>query len=145
MTHFLQDILRQPAELRAALERLRGPDREALRDAVAVLERADHVYLTGIGSSLHAAINVAPLFHRAGCPVYLLDAAELVHFTKLSRNSAIVALSRSGRSIEIVQLLSKARQASASVIAVTNAADSPLANQSQVAIIVPWTSIMASR
>ncbi len=137
MTHFLQDILRQPAELRVALERLCGPDGSALREAAAVVERADHVYLTGIGSSWHAALNAAPLFHRAGCPVYMQDAAELVHFTKLPRNSAIVALSRSGRSIEIVQLLSKAKQPLASVIALTNSPDGPLAKEAQAAVIVP--------
>ena len=38
MTHFLQDILRQPGELRIALERLRGLDRPALSDAAAVIE-----------------------------------------------------------------------------------------------------------
>src|SRR5262249_22855435 len=129
MTHFLQDILRQPAELRTSLDRLIGPDRAALREAASVLEHADHVYLTGIGSSWHAALNAAPLFHRAGCPVYVQDAAELVQFTKLPPHSAIVALSRSGRSIEIVQLLSKAGPASAGVIALTNAPDSPLARE----------------
>ena len=137
MTHFLQDILRQPGELRIALERLRGPDRSALSDAAAAIERADHVYLTGIGSSWHAALNAAPLFHRAGCPAYVQDAAELVHFTKLPRNSAIVALSRSGRSIEIVQLLSKAKQAHATVIGLTNSADGTLAREAHAAIIIP--------
>ena len=127
MTHFLQDILRQPAELRIALARLHGPHRLALAEAAAAIQRADHVYLTGIGSSWHAALNAAPLFHRAGCPVYVQDAAELVHFTKVPRNSAIVALSRSGRSIEIVQLLSKAKLAHATVIGLTNSPDGPLA------------------
>lgn len=137
MTHFLQDILRQPAELRVALEQLHCQDSPVLNEAAAAILRADHVYLTGIGSSWHAALNAAPLFHRVGCPVYLQDAAELVHFTKLPRESAIVVLSRSGRSIEIVQLLSRAREAHATVIALTNSADGPLAREANAAIIIP--------
>jgi glucosamine--fructose-6-phosphate aminotransferase (isomerizing) len=61
----------------------------------------------------------------------------LLHFATIPLGSVIVAISRTGRSIEIVRLLAKAEESGASVIGITNCADSPLARESAVAIVVP--------
>src|ERR1700693_6280721 len=137
MTHFLDDILRQPEELRRALDYLRGAGQNTLQTAAATVMRARHVYLTGIGSSWHAALSVAPLFHQAARPVYMLDASELLPFATLPPEAVVIALSRSGRSVEIVNLLAKARESRAIVIGITNSPDGPLAQEAQIAIVVP--------
>ena len=77
MTHFLQDILRQPQELQRALEHWTGRGKSALDAATSAALAAKHVYLTGISSSWHAALNAGALFSAHGRPVYLHDAAEL--------------------------------------------------------------------
>src|SRR5207302_1574739 len=94
MTHFLKDILRQPEELRRTIELLAGPNgagRRALAAATAAVRGARHVYLTGIGSSWHAALNLSVLFHQHAHPVYLHDAAELLTFANFPQDSAITA------------------------------------------------------
>ncbi len=137
MTHFLRDILRQPEELERTIEYLSRPRLPALGAATAAIRNARHVYLTGIGSSWHAALNVGALSYQSGRPVYMQDAAELLQFATFPPDAAIIIISRSGRSIEIVQLVAKARAADATVIAVTNAPDGPLAKQAQISIVVP--------
>jgi glucosamine--fructose-6-phosphate aminotransferase (isomerizing) len=137
VTHFLRDILRQPDELRRTLAYLSGDGGSALDAGVAAVRGARHVYLTGIGSSWHAGLNVAALFHGGGRPVYLVDAAELVQFAAIPAESVLIVISRSGRSVEIVQLLAKARESGATVIGITNAADGSLAREAQIAIVVP--------
>ncbi len=137
MTHFLRDILRQPTELRRSLEHLSGDGRSALDAAVAAVRPARHVYLTGIGSSWHAGLNVSVLFQLAARPVYLVDAAELVQFATIPAGSVLIVISRSGRSVEIVRLLAKARESGSAVIGITNAADGTLAREAQIAIVVP--------
>ncbi len=137
MTHFLRDILRQPKELKRTLEYLSGPGRGALDAAVAAVRSARHVYLSGIGSSWHAGLNVSALFQGGGRPVYLVDAAELVQFAAIPAESVLIVISRSGRSVEIVQLLRKAREGGATVIGITNAAEGALAREAQIAIVVP--------
>src|SRR6266852_1743930 len=91
MTHFLRDILRQPIELQRTLEHLSGAGRSALDPAVAAVRAARHVYLTGIGSSWHAGLNVSTLFQLAAKPVYLVDAAELVQFAAIPAGSVLPA------------------------------------------------------
>ena len=138
MTHFLRDILRQPEELQRTLDYFSGAaGRGSLDAAVAAVRAARHVYLTGIGSSWHAGLNVSAMFQLAARPVSLVDAAELVHFAAIPAESAIIVISRSGRSVEIVQLLAKAAKSGATVVGITNAPDGALAREAQIAIIVP--------
>jgi fructoselysine-6-P-deglycase FrlB-like protein len=137
MSHFLRDILRQPDELQRTLDHLLGAGRGALGAAVAAARAARHVYLTGIGSSWHAGLNVSVLFQLGARPVYLVDAAELVQFAAIPADSVLIVISRSGRSVEIVQLLAKAREGGATVIGITNAPDGALAREAQIAMVVP--------
>ena len=137
MTHFLRDILRQPEELKRTLDYQSGPGGGALNGAEAAVRSARHVYFTGIGSSWHAGLNVSTLFQLGAQPVYMVDAAELVQFAAIPPDSVLIVISRSGRSVEIVQLLAKARESRATVIGITNAPDGTLAREAQVAIVVP--------
>ena len=137
MTHFLRDILRQPVELQRTVDHLTHTGRQILETAAEALHSARHVYLTGIGSSWHAGLNVSALFQLGARPVYLVDAAELVQFAAIPAGAAMIVISRSGRSVEIVQLLAKARESGATVIGITNAADGTLAREAQIAMVVP--------
>jgi glutamine---fructose-6-phosphate transaminase (isomerizing) len=136
-THFLQDILRQPAELHRTIDYLTGPGENALLKASSLVRSSRNVFITGIGASLHAAIGAASIFQEAGHPAHVQEAAELLHFTTIPRDSIIVAISRTGRSIEIIQLLAKAAASGATVVGITNSPESPLARESKVAILVP--------
>src|ERR1700733_13993831 len=123
MTHFLQDILRQPQELERAIGHLSGPGRPELEAAADAIRKARHVFLTGMGSSWHAAFGAGAIFFRAGRPVYMQDAGELVQFATFPKESVVITISRSGRSAEIVQLLAKARESGATVVGITNTAE----------------------
>ncbi len=80
MTQFLRDILRQPNDLKRTIDFLSGAGRPALDAATTAIRGARHVYLTGIGSSWHAALCAGTLFNLSGSPVYLYEAAELLEF-----------------------------------------------------------------
>ncbi len=137
MTHFLQDILRQPQELDRTFDYLTGAGRRGLQAAADAIRKARHVYLNGIGSSWHAAFGAGAIFPSAGRPVYMQDAGELVQFATFPAESVIIDISRSGRSAEIVSLAAKAREGGAKVIGITNSADGVLARETQFPILVP--------
>ncbi len=136
MTHFLQDVLRQPNELESVIDHFCNESRTTLEMAGKAIRNASHVYLTGIGSSWHAALNAGSIFHEGGFPVHAQDAADLLHFVTLAENSVIIMISRSGRSAEITKLLTKAHQSKAAVIGITNSPDGPLAGEAEVPIVV---------
>jgi D-arabinose 5-phosphate isomerase GutQ len=56
-------------------------------------------------------------------------------FAEIPQEAAVVLLSRSGRSIEIVRLTEKCRASVASIVAITNSPDSVLAISSDVALM----------
>src|SRR5215467_11406761 len=136
-THFLQDIIRQRTEMQRVLEYLLGGGEGPLRAAESLMSSTSTVFLTGLGASWNAALCAGSLFLQNGRPVYMQEAGELLHFTALPPGSVVIALSRTGRSIEIVQLLAKAAAAGIPVVGITNSADSPLAHQAEVALVVP--------
>src|SRR5205814_330971 len=134
MTKLLQDILREPAELARCLAYTLGPGRAELDAAAALLREAEPVVITGIGSSWHAGMAVEALFQAGGRAATLVDASELLHFTRIAPGAAILALSRSGRSGELVSLLRLIQRAGAQLIAITNTPDSPLALAADVTL-----------
>jgi glutamine---fructose-6-phosphate transaminase (isomerizing) len=138
-THFFSDILRQPVELRHVLDHFSGEGIHDFSRAACTIRDASQVMITGIGASLHAAIAAASLFNAQSGrdTVSVQDASELLHFTTLPRKSVLIILSRSGRSVEIVKLLEKARQNGATVIAITAVAGTPLSRESQIPLVIP--------
>jgi glucosamine--fructose-6-phosphate aminotransferase (isomerizing) len=136
VTHFLEDILRQPAELQRTIDYLGGAGQRQLAEAAAALRSARHVYLTGIGSSWHVALTAGPLFSLGRRPVYMHDASELLQFVTIPPDAVLLVISRTGRSIEIVRLLEKARACDTLVIGVTNSEDGALAKEAQIPIVV---------
>ncbi|HEY6401882.1 MAG TPA: SIS domain-containing protein, partial [Blastocatellia bacterium] len=130
----LNDIIKQPQELIGALRSLLGKERARLDQATFILNQAKSVYITGIGASWHAAVAAGSFFHAAGRPVSLIEASEILRFSRVAPDSAVVIVSRSGRSVEIVNLLGEARSAGAKIVAITNTPDSPLALESDAAI-----------
>jgi glucosamine--fructose-6-phosphate aminotransferase (isomerizing) len=61
----------------------------------------------------------------------------MVQFAAIPAGAVLIVISRSGRSVEIVQLLAKARESGATVIGITNSPDGALAREAQIAIVVP--------
>ena len=135
-TRFLQDILRQPSEMRRAIEFLTGPGKDALCAARSLIESSRGVVLTGIGASWHGVMSASTFFDLAARPVVIQDAGELLHFTSIPWK-VVVAISRTGRSVEIVKLLAKAKASGAAIIGITNCEDSPLAKGSDIPIVGP--------
>ncbi len=132
MTRLMADILRQPAEWRGCLARLR--DSAAVRDAGRLLAAASDVIVVGIGASGHAAQALGARFASAGRPVQVADASELLLQESFRPGAVCLLLSRSGKSVEIVGVAERARRRGATLIAVTNAPESPLGAAADVVI-----------
>src|SRR5262249_18265274 len=134
VTELLKDILNEPGELQKSLAHTLGPGRSALETAANLLKGAEAIYITGIGSSWHAGMAVLAMLQAHGRAAVLIDASELLHFARIAPNAAIIALSRSGKSVEIVNLLPLARRAGARIIGITNTPNSPLGQEADVTL-----------
>jgi len=133
---YCNDILSQPQALADTLEGLE--DSRTLQTLAKRLNRGEfrRVVLTGMGSSFHGLhpLNIDLLGH--GLAPLMVDTSELIHYQRgwLDRATLIIAVSQSGRSAEIVSML-RANRSRATVLAVTNTPDSPLARNSDACVL----------
>lgn len=133
--NYFRDLLSQPAALKDTLEGLQ--ESKELNSLRARLHRGKFksVVLSGMGSSFYGLNPLLLQLSEAGFPVVHLETSELIHYRRrlLSPDSLVVAVSQSGRSVEILRLLEVIRRRVA-LIAVTNTPDSPLAKRSDAVV-----------
>lgn len=136
MTAYLEDILAQPAALRATLEGLAAtaPLPAWAHDLKA--SGFSRLVLTGMGSSFHALHPLLLRLVQQGICAQMIETSELIHHAMalLEAGSLVVAVSQSGKSIEIVQML-KRLGPGCRVIGVTNTHGSPLAQQAGAVVL----------
>jgi glucosamine--fructose-6-phosphate aminotransferase (isomerizing) len=129
-----KDICKQPVQLARSLSYMFGKGWPAMEAASEALRGRGPVIISGIGASWHSGMAMQAQLLACGCPVLLIDASELLHFAQVPEGATVVLLSRSGKSTEIVQLIEKCRSRSATIIAITNQADSPLAQGADIVL-----------
>jgi glutamine---fructose-6-phosphate transaminase (isomerizing) len=126
---FMTEILDQPDALRRAAALLSGQEylfasMESLRDQHGPL------LLTGMGSSFHACQAAASALGQRGVLSVTTNTAELLHFQweTAAAASAVVLISQSGRSVEVLRLAHKLGSLAhrPRLIAITNGTDNPL-------------------
>jgi len=133
---YLRDILDQPRALEDTLDSLGTTP--ALMSIASRLRSGEfgRVVLTGMGSSYHALHPMSIALVNQGFTAMMIETAELVHYYNrlFRRETLIVAVSQSGQSAEMVRLL-EANHRQSALIAVTNTAESPLAQCADAAIL----------
>ena len=133
---YFRDILDQPSAMMETWKGLKA--QPFLVDLIARLRRGDftQVVLTGMGSSYHALYPLyLELVDQRLNPI-VMETSELIYYGQrfFDSSTLLVAVSQSGRSIEIMRMLELNRKR-ASVVGVTNNADSPLAKQAEAAVL----------
>jgi len=130
---YLRDLLAQPQAVADTVAGLR-----ALGPLPARALACARIVLTGMGSSLHAQHPLQLRLVRAGRTAFMVETGELVHTQSalLDARTLVIAVSQSGRSAELVQLLDlvASRVAPPFVIGVTNTPDSPLAMRADAVV-----------
>jgi arabinose-5-phosphate isomerase len=123
--------------LRATLDHhLKGPFQTAVTTLAAARGR---VIVTGIGKSGHIGQKVAATFASTGTPAFFVHPSEASHgdLGMITRDDVIVAISWSGESAELGNILTYSRRFKVPTIAITSRAESALAKQSDVVLELP--------
>lgn len=99
------------------------------------------VVVTGIGKSGLIARKISATLASTGTPALFLHPAEGVHgdLGVLMRHDVVLALSNSGESQELIKMLPMMKRIGVSLITITGQADSTLARNSSVVLLVKIT------
>jgi glucosamine--fructose-6-phosphate aminotransferase (isomerizing) len=126
---YLNDLLGQPEALLATHRSLLNS--ATGEDARRLVSRTpwSRIVLTGMGASFHALQPITVDLLAAGRMALRIETSELIHgaMAQCGPESLLVVVSQSGASAEIIRLLDLNRHAT--VLAVTNDPDSPLARR----------------
>jgi arabinose-5-phosphate isomerase len=126
------------AQVRAALDG--GPLGAAFARAVAlVLGVSGRLIVTGVGKSGHVGAKIAATLASTGTPAHFVHPTEASHgdLGMIRPQDAILALSWSGETRELGDIVAYSRRFRVPLIAVTGGADSMLARAADVALVLP--------
>jgi arabinose-5-phosphate isomerase len=129
------DGLRQLHEALQA-EPLRGGFARAVET---ILGMEGRLIVVGVGKSGHIGSKLAATFASTGTPAFFVHPSEASHgdLGMISTKDIILALSWSGQTAELRDLVGYAKRQRVPLLSITSAADSMLAQASDTALILP--------
>jgi arabinose-5-phosphate isomerase len=113
---------------------------EPIVAAVELIKRASgRLIVTGMGKSGHVGRKIAATFASTGTPAYFVHPGEASHgdLGMITKDDVIMALSWSGETVELKDLIDYSRRFRAGLIAVTAEAESTLAKSADVVLLLP--------
>jgi len=124
----------------ALIAAIRGPLAAPFTAAVELIAKAKgRLIVTGMGKSGHVGRKIAATFASTGTPAYFVHPGEASHgdLGMITRDDVIMALSWSGETVELKDLIDYSRRFKAGLIAVTADAESTLAKAADVVLLLP--------
>jgi arabinose-5-phosphate isomerase len=123
----------EAAAIRGLITRL---DERFTQAATLIASCRGRVIVTGLGKSGIIAHKIAATFSSTGTPAYFIHPTEAIHgdLGALQTGDVVVAVSNSGETSELLQLLDSIRQLRARLIALTGHVRSTLGQAADVAL-----------
>jgi arabinose-5-phosphate isomerase len=117
--------------VRSLVERIDGRFLEAMD---LIQSRSGRVVVSGMGKSGHIARKIASTLASTGTPAYFVHPAEASHgdLGMVEKGDVFIAISYSGTSEELLEILPLVKRRGAKLIAITGSADSALAREADV-------------
>ncbi|MFA5949943.1 MAG: KpsF/GutQ family sugar-phosphate isomerase [Hyphomicrobium sp.] len=109
-------------------------------DAVSLIKAArGRVIVSGIGKSGHVGQKIAATLASTGTPASFVHPSEASHgdLGMITRDDVVLAISWSGETVELKNIITFSRRFAVPLISITSRADSALGGQSDVVIELP--------
>ena len=129
-------LAQEAAALGSLAEALDSHFVDALELLAAVTGR---ITVTGMGKSGHIARKLASTLASTGTPAQFVHPGEASHgdLGMITSGDAVIALSNSGRTSELSDIVAYTRRFNVPLVAMTQRADSALAEAASVALVLP--------
>ncbi len=129
--HFM---IKEIFDQKETISRSINQDNEKLKKAVSLLSRSRGTYFVGCGTAHKAAMEAeyyfAEISHRK---INVVPASEMPYFEQfVKEGTSIIAISQSGETADVLEILENAKQQGANIISLTNVESSSIARISDV-------------
>jgi len=130
----IKEINEQPKVSKRLISSLDREQRESVDKLAEIIDCADKVVFVACGTSYHASLVGGSVLSRLGYNVHNVVASEFDTFYNLDANTAIVAISQSGETMDVVTVIKEAQEAGATIASIVNTPYSTIQRQSEVSI-----------
>ncbi len=126
-------------EIQGLQELAEGLDESFLAALEVLAHLKGRAIITGMGKSGHVARKIAATLASTGTPAQFVHPGEASHgdLGMVARDDAVLALSNSGNTTELTDIVAYTRRYGIPLIAMTSRAGSSLAEAADVALILP--------
>lgn len=124
----------------AALSQLAASLGSSFEQAIEVISAAEgRVIVTGMGKSGHVGSKIAATLASTGTPAFFVHPAEASHgdMGMIVRGDVVLALSNSGESKELLDVIEYTRRFAIPLIGITSGALSTLGSKADVTLLLP--------
>ncbi|MDF1747453.1 MAG: KpsF/GutQ family sugar-phosphate isomerase [Alphaproteobacteria bacterium] len=112
---------------------------DILMGITAVGDRAGRIIVSGMGKSGHIGRKIAATFASTGTPAQFVHPAEASHgdLGMITERDAVIAISNSGETQELTDLIGHVKRFQIPMISITGRAGSTLSEAANVALVLP--------
>ncbi len=130
-------VLQTEADAVRAMQDMLGED--FLRAARTIFKAKGHCIVSGLGKSGHIGRKIAATLSSTGTPAFFIHPTEASHgdLGMIPPNASVLALSNSGQTRELRDLITHCKANQIPLIAITGQKDSFLSKQSDVTLLLP--------
>ena len=128
------------SEIRAIEELKKSLDAESLTKALDFMQNSTgRIIITGMGKSGHIGKKIAASLASTGTPSFFVHPAEASHgdLGMLTDDDVVIAISNSGESRELIDILNYCKRFGIKLIAITKNQDSSLGKAGDVVLLLP--------
>lgn len=128
------------SEIRAIEELKKSLDAESLTKALDFMQNSTgRIIITGMGKSGHIGKKIAASLASTGTPSFFVHPAEASHgdLGMITDDDVVIAISNSGESRELIDILNYCKRFGIKLIAVTKNKDSSLGKAGDVVLLLP--------
>jgi arabinose-5-phosphate isomerase len=124
-------LLHEADEIRQLADRLGNAFEAAVK---LILDCRGRIVVTGMGKSGHIGGKIAATLASTGTPAFFMHPAEASHgdLGMITAEDVVIALSNSGESDEIINILPAIRRIGARILSITGSENSTLSRESEV-------------
>jgi arabinose-5-phosphate isomerase len=134
---FSQVLITEADALSAAAERLTGKEVAGLVEVFELLAHTGgSLIISGVGKSGHIGAKIAATFSSLGLPSFFLHPTEAMHgdLGRVTKSDAIVLISKSGTTEELLSMLPFVSIPKERIIALVGNVQSPIANKAGIVL-----------
>jgi len=133
--HFmLKEIEEEPIVAERLLQSLATTQKDKLKKLKELMQHSKKIVFVASGTSYHASLLGVYFLHKVGLETQTIIASEFKDFSKIDKDTLVIAISQSGETMDVIDALKHAKHDGAKIASIVNVPYSTIQRMSELTI-----------